>query len=485
MTIKRLLILPLLLALPLLVRAWAPWPLPMDSVDTGFDRLSYSVGLSAVASYGAYAPFWLQSNRLGDISAAPFSGMMHVGLYKPATRHHRWYDYDFAVDLAGRLDTRGGTGWFRQLYAHLRLLYFDFTVGITPMSCGNQDPLLSSGGLLFSNNAHPLPRITVGLDQWTPFPLTFGFLEIKGGITHAWVIDQTYVQNYFIHHKFIGGRLGGHLPLRVSYEFHHAAQWGGMHPIYGNLGNNWRAFSNAFLARSGGAMANDQINAQGNHLGMQCLGLDVVTDPVSVSLYWQSIFEDGPVRFIGCGLNARDGLWGVSLRFHRFPYISGVCYEVLNTTDQSGPFHDRDGYVFGGRDTYYTNGGVYRNGWNYFLRSIGTPLITSPLYNTDGSLATLNSRVRTHHLALMGNIEGFRYRLMATYTRNWGNYAATGGPTHPISRNTALLLAFTKHVPQAWHLDFSLDLAADFGTQFGNTFGAMLTVSKSGLLTQW
>ena len=42
-----------------------------------------------------------------------------------------------------------------------------------------------------------------------------------------------------------------------------------------------------------------------------------------------------------------------------------------------------------------------------------------------------------------------------------------------------------KHVEKVWGLDFGLSLAADFGTQFGNQFGALLTITKTGLITSW
>ena len=91
-----------------------------------------------------------------------------------------------------------------------------------------------------------------------------------------------------------------------------------------------------------------------------------------------------------------------------------------------------------------------------------------------------NNRVRTHYAGVAGDIYGYRYRLMGAYTRNWGT------PHRPdMSHNTALMLEVKKTVPQAWGLDFGLRLAADFGDQFGNQFGAMITISKQGLIHEW
>ena len=83
---------------------------------------------------------------------------------------------------------------------------------------------------------------------------------------------------------------------------------------------------------------------------------------------------------------------------------------------------------------------------------------------------------------MRGDIYGYRYRVLASYARNYGNDVTRRTLQ---SKNTALLLEVQKHVEQAWGLDFGLRLAADFGTQWGNQFGAQLTVSKRGIITQW
>jgi hypothetical protein len=47
------------------------------------------------------------------------------------------------------------------------------------------------------------------------------------------------------------------------------------------------------------------------------------------------------------------------------------------------------------------------------------------------------------------------------------------------------MVEVSKHVEQAWGMDFALRLAGDAGSQWGNTFGAQLTVSKRGVITNW
>ena len=111
----------------------------------------------------------------GDISSSPYSGNLSAGIYKDAVHPDRWWDYDFAVQLAGRVQSpvpdskfdiqqRAVTAYFNLMYAHLRLYVFDITAGIKPMIYETQDTALSMGSMIFSGNSQPLPHITVGID---------------------------------------------------------------------------------------------------------------------------------------------------------------------------------------------------------------------------------------------------------------------------------------------------------------------------------
>ena len=465
--------------------AWNWWPLPMAQPDTCRDSLFYVGEASFATSTGEFSPTFIHGNTNGNIAVLPHSGNLSLGIVKPATRPSRWFDYDFGVVLTGRIQAAQQTaelspkpearGYFRQLYAHTRLYVIDITVGIKPEVYGSQDPVYSSGGFLFSGNSQPIPRITIGVDNYTPVPGLFGYLEFKGGLTHGWFVDylkpsQTMpnaTTKALFHHLHASLRAGGKLPVNLSYSFHHAAQWGGVSPRYGAMASGFRAWWNILLARSGGVSLSDQLNAEGNHIGFQewCLWFNY--GGWEARVYWQAIFEDKSAAFIGYG-NPQDGLWGVHIKQHNWPFINAFTYEFFNTTSQDGPYHDKDGLIYGGRDSYFYNA-AYQQGWTHFGRTIGNPL-----------LSVSNNRVRNHFVALGGDIYGYRYRLAANITKNWGTYQA---PQH--SKNTALLLEVRKQFAKAWGLEFGLSLAADIGTQFGNAYGAMFTIAKQGLITNW
>lgn len=473
----RLKVIGFMLLLSAQMYAWDWWPLPMAQPDTCRDSLYYVGSVQALSSSGPEAPSLLWHNTYGTVSQLPHSGTISLGIVKPATRPSRWFDYNFGVVLDGRFGSgqagsgrKDISGYFRQLYAHTRLYVVDITAGIRPRYFGAGDPALSSGSLLFSNNAHPIPEISIELENWTPIPGLFGYVEAKVGLRHGWLGDNSEtVKGTLLHHKYIGGRLGGSLPVNISYEFHHVAQWGGYSSVYGDLGNDWKAFKAAFLAKSGGSMLNDQLNAQGNHIGFQQLVMDVKGKGWKVSAYWQALSEDGPIHFMCYGRNMADGLWGINASQSHWPFIQSLTYELMHTTDQAGPWHDKDGCVYGGGDNYYNNG-IYRQGWSYFGRNIGSPLIQ----------INVNSRIMAHHIGIRGDIYGYRYRAIVNHTENYGRYSA------PLrSNNTAVLVEVLKQVPQAWGLEFGISLAGDFGTQYGNSFGAMITIRKQGLITSW
>ena len=224
----------------------------MDSADNRRDTLTYFGEFMGLASSGRFAPFWMSANRDGVVSVSPYSAHLRGGIEKEAVRDARWWDYSYGADVRlqitdNRLQRIGDNGQsvgyglqIVKLYAHARLWCFDVTVGVKPFDMGNQDYELSAGGFLFSRNAPSMPRISVGIDKYTAFPFTYGYMEVKGGITHGWFVDNIGTKKTLLHHKHLGVRLGGKLPVNINYEFHHATQWGGVSEWYGELGSSLR-----------------------------------------------------------------------------------------------------------------------------------------------------------------------------------------------------------------------------------------------------
>ena len=446
------------------------------------DTIHYEVNMLGITSASTYAPFWLQSNQYGKISASPNSANLSMGIEKDYGLNKSLFHYGFKGNAILQTDRNKSTVYFHELYAKARFSVLDFIVGAREEHLGNQDSTLSSGGLLFSHNARPMPKVTIGLEHFTPVPFTRGYIEIKGALSHGWFTDNTYSTGVLLHHKYIYGKIGGRLPVHLQYGLDHVAQWGGAAGTYPNLKPQPESLSDyksIFLGRAGGSTANigDQINALGNHIISQSMRLDVDITTFRIGAYWQNINEDGPIRRLWNSMNVSDGLWGISIRNTNFPYIKGVVYEYLNTTDQSGPYHDKDGIIYGGADSYFNNG-TYQSGWSYYSRSIGTPFISSPQYNKDGGVYFENNRVQAHHIGMEGNIADYNYTILTSLSKNYGTY---GVPYIEMIRNTSLMLAINKRFSTFHDIEFGCSIGTDFGKLYGgNSMGCLFSIRKSG-----
>jgi len=442
------------------------------------DTISYDVGVLGVTSSGAYSPSWIQNRGYGKISSAPTSADAWVGFNKNFGTKTRLFDYGFKVDLLLQHENKKTSAYFHELYLKARFSVFDLIIGAREECLGNQDSTLSCGGILFSQNARPMPKITLGIEHFAVVPYTFGFLEVKGAIAHGWFLDNIYVSNLYLHHKYAYVKIGGRLPIHFQYGLDHVAQWGGNVSGYGQQPSGLKDLVSIFIVRAGekNATKNDQLNALGNHIISQSMKLDVDISKFIISGYWQNLSEDGPIRIIWNTMNRPDGLWGLSIRNKNFPFINGILYEYLNTTDQSGPYHDKDGLIYGGGDNYFNNG-IYQNGWTYFSRSIGTPLISSPLYNKDGTVSVLNNRVQVHHVGLEGDVSGYNYKLLGSFSKNYGTY---GTPYPEMIQNTSLMLEVNKHFPALSNIQCGISIGADFGKLYGNSVGCLFSIRKTG-----
>ncbi len=443
------------------------------------DTIKYEVGFTGVGSTGTYAPFWLQSANYGQISASPNSANMNVGFSKDFNKKSRVFDYGFKADLLLHTYDNKTKAYFHEAYLKARLSVLDLIVGAREEHLGTQDSSLSCGGFLFSKNARPMPKITLGVERFTPVPFTKGYLEVKGAVAHGWFTDNIAVTDLLLHHKYIYFRVGGSLPFHFQYGVDHVAQWGGNVPGIGQQPTSLSDYLKIVMGSSGGssALETDQINALGNHIISQSMKIDYRITNFIISGYWQNISEDSP-KFMTNTMNKPDGLWGVSIRSKKFPIIKGLAYEYLNSTDQSGPFHDKDGIVYGGADSYFQNG-VYPNGWTYFSRTIGTPFISSPLYNKNGQVYIMNNRVQVHHIGLEGDICGYNYKALCSFTKNYGSYSS---PYPEMIRNTSLLLEVKKQFPKLSNIELGCSVGADIGKLYGNSVGCMVSVRKRGNL---
>lgn len=436
------------------------------------------VALNTTVSDGRHAPFWLISNREGRFLPEQHAAGLSLSLFsRPDTSTNLRYGY--GLELFGRFSDNSNAH-IHQAYAFIQWKeLLQFRVGRWADVVGSREPGLSSGSIIWTANARPMTQLEIRTPDYIDIPLTFGYLEVKGRMSHGWFEQERYVEGVWMHHKNIYFRLGGKLPVNLSYGFNHYAQWAGQSPDF-NLpfASDLDAFYRIFFNRA--ADEGDPAtppgwgsNKYGNTLGSRSYGIDIEFGSTETGLYMQDIFDDGS------GLKRRnfpDGLWGSYFRLTgEKRLLQAVVYEFLYTKHQSGPTHnDPDGNVVGGNDNYF-NHGYYQSGWTLHGFTIGTPLLTSPIFNDPANHRLVNTRVLAHHVGFEGWFsDRTSYRSLITYSRNYGMHHR---PFEPPIDQLSLMLELIRRLP-AHGIELGVTLAADAGRMYGDNLGVMISVIK-------
>jgi len=219
---------------------------------------------------------------------------------------------------------------------------------------------LSSGSLLISNNAEPMPKISL-LSSYK-FKQNRN-LDLNFGISHGWFASsEIYKTAPMLHEKFIYLNYSKN-KNELSIGFVHEAMWGGSTEDYGDFPNSFKDFLKVFISADGPLLEGEpHANALGNHLGIWDFYYKKTINNKELKFYYQHFFEDtSGLRFD----NKSDGLWGIEIS--NFIKNTNILFEYLNTMNQ-----DRDPpYV----NEYYYNHYQYQEGWSYKGYTIGNPFI--------------------------------------------------------------------------------------------------------------
>ena len=440
---------------------------------------TWEVGVSSVVSSGSRSPFWLVSNRHGKILPDRYAGIMEIGI-SGGQITGRNIEFSYGMELLGRVG-ESSDFWLHQAYGKLKLFdYVQMRFGLWEETLVVPEPSLSSGSIIWSGNARPMPKIEIGTPGFIAVPFTKGYAEISGLISHGWFENERFVKDLWLHHKNLHFRLGGSLPLNITYGINHFAQWGGQSPwLTEPFPTDFKNFMRIFRIQAGdplhpGTPVSESLNRLGNHIGSRNYGLELKLGETLSKIYYQDLFEDNSGRR---RRNFPDGLWGLKISVgDNFKPLTSVVYEFLHTESQSGPSHDVDGITVGGNDNYF-NHGFYRSGWTHHRYTIGTPLITSPILNETFSYEIMNNRVIAHHIGFEGSISSnLKYRNLITYSRNFGTYH------HPfsMSREQFSWMVDLTHTLGIFGLEAGAAFALDLGEMNGNNFGLLLSLRKSG-----
>ena len=490
----------------------------LDSLVNATDNhCFYFAGVKFNAGNSELAPYYISSNNGGNITQQ-YSSLATASLYK-LMNHSQRFSWGAGLEAWGGYASSAGyecykdndqfevqkqhpaRAWIQQAYVEAKYRSIFAVAGQAYKASPIVNSRLSSGDLVWSNNARPPVGLRAGFIDFQNIPFTKGWVQIKGEFGYFRELDDKWLENHYnyynhfittgkwLHYKSMHFRTNPNQPVVFTIGAQSACQFGGTANYYENgqvtrtvkMDADAKAFFRTFIAGSGGKSAGDSF-VEGNHLGTWDIALDYnLNHNKHLRAYTQWLWEDGS----GIGkMNGFDGLWG--LEYQSYPsLVSGVVIEYIDFTNQSGPIHwtpnDRPGTPItshsSGADDYYNN--YIYNGYQSRGMSIGSPFVKSPLYNQDGYMRYRDNVLRGFHAAIDGWFhDGWYYRLMGSYRKAWGT---------PIIPRAGSVDDFSMALDIRYHPGyqfmgwaFNATVAIDRGKLYGNNWGGMLGITYSG-----
>jgi len=467
------------------------------------DKTTFQLSALGSAATGTNTPFWVVSNRYGTVPMDAGNGYFRSSVLHNQSLGQKGFYWSAGFDALVSAP-RDKNVYVHQLFGEIGYKFISLSVGSKELYMSMWDKQLSSGDMIQSMNARPIPEVQISIPHFVTIPFTKGWFHMKGHIAIGRSFDKKYldknIDQQFLytkevlwHHKSAFARLKdsrGDFPFYLSFGVRHIAQWGGTStdPKLGKQPQSLKDLIRIFFMKSGGENASH--SAQANALGAHHVSYDFQIGfdkrDWAVQAYYQHICGDrSGVLFY----NETDGLWGGRLDLRRFRWLNKFVFEYITTKNQSGPFHfidfDHEKHPGrgGGADNYYNNG-EYTTGLSYFNRGIGSPLLPSPEYNNDGSPGFHATRIQDFHFAIEGFFsEQLSYRALLTVMNGWGT------PMRPFLKKktgTSFLIEMNYTNPQLAGWSFGGALAGDTGDMVGDkSFGFSLCIRKQGIIKAW
>ncbi len=474
--------------------------------------LKIDTEIVAGQSSGTFAPYYVASNNHGRITQAG-TRLIDVGAHAEDTIKGSKFKYawgiegilsqtnktDYARYVADRQEwvnnpQRPPLVWLQQLYGRLDYRSLFLQAGIVNSHSALLNDNLSSGDLIESANARPIPQVRAGFNDFQPIPFTNGWVEIQGEISYGKMSDNGWIKshaNLYNNHTCLGTlytykrcyfRSKSSMPFDVTIGMQIAGFFGGTTTAY-NKGEiryvqknpaGIKEFFKMFFPTEG-----DESYYLGSILGSWDIHLRYrLPWGATVKGYLQKPWETGS----GIGfLNGMDGLWGLEYDFGRKGWVEGIVAEYLDFTNQSGPIHFDPSDIPGCTIPVHTDGGDdYYNNYQYnsyanYGMSIGSPFLRSPLYNQDGFMEFTDNAVRGFHIGITGSMNNHvSYRVLGGYRKSWG---CVRTPRAESLHDTSWLLDVTyRPLTHGDHLSFKGTVAMDHGTLYGNSFGCFVSM---------
>ncbi len=482
--------------------------------------LKYKLGFFANAGNSELAPYYISSN-CGGTTTQQYSALVYAAAKLWNGSPHKRFSWGAGLEVWGGYASSAGYQryagngqfevqkqhpariWIQEAYLAANYRSIFAVAGQARKASPIVNGKLSSGDLVWSNNARPPVGLRAGFIDFQNIPFTKGWVQIQGEFGYFRELDDKWLENHYnyynhfitkgkwLHYKSLHLRTNPSQPVVFTIGAQSSCQFGGTADYYWDgqvertvkMDADAKAFWRTFIAGSGGNSAGDSF-VEGNHLGTWDIAIEGhLKDGKLLRAYTQWLWEDGS----GIGkMNGFDGLWGLEYRnVVGQPLIDGAVIEYIDFTNQSGPIHwtpnDHPGTPIishsSGADDYYNN--YIYNGYQSRGMSIGSPFVKSPLYNQDGYMRYRDNVLRGFHAAISGWLhEDWSYRLMGSYRKAWGTPLL---PRVGSVDDFSMALNIQYHPGQkfmGWMINATA--AIDRGKLYGNNWGGQLGITYSG-----
>lgn len=483
----------LLLFLPFL------WGQKQNLVQCFTDSVSFQVESQYTLS-GRHTPIYLNANKFGLSSVKGNNGYLRAGIFgeKQLDNSRKWF-LSYGADLAV---ARNFTSPFvvQQLYADVCYKWLTLSVGSKEHSANLKNHWLSTGSQTLGVNARPIPQLRIEVPDYQRIDRKNWF-ALRGHLSYGTMTDGswqhhyagskgfTYTDKALFHSKSGFIRLGNEqkFPLVLEAGLEMATIFGADSHNFSNefphiqMKRNAKAFLQAFFMSGSDVTDAGYDNAAGNTLGSWLLSISYKGKGWQARAYADHFFDDHSQLFFEYWW--KDALLGIEIQLPDNKVIGSLVYEHIRTKDQTGPiYHDHTESVpdqISGRDSYY-NHLQLQGGWQHWGQAIGNPLFKSFLYDEVGRLYFKNNRFVANHFAISGSpAKGVDYRILYTYSRNWGTYDEPYSMVLPGHS----FLAEVKLSSNKWKgWSASAAFALDRGQHTGRQTGLQLTLRKAGCL---
>ena len=378
-------------------------------------ELNYGVSVFSAFSSEGDTPFWLHANRYDvvDQNSSNLGTRLFFDYRYPLSDNFSVFaGSDILARYSDNSDLRLQQAYIGLQYANM-ILYG----GRKIEQFGLVHPTLSLGSMDWSPNVRPMTKIVFRTDGFQPIPFTRDFAFFDFYYSHGWMNDNKtrFVNNTMLHQKYAYLRL-----FREEHVFTpvagvvHSIQWGGHSPTAGQIPASFRNYLQAVFsqrATPGEFSEGWEVNRYGNSVGIYDFAVLLHFDFARISIGRQFYLEDTPnARFAA----PMDGLWSLTMvrKNVERTLIHSFTYEHVNTLEQLSNNPKRRGST-----ANYYNHTVYRGGWTYYGRVIGTPLY----FSDENYFGVVNNELIAHHIGFTGNLSmRLSYRAFATYSRNYG-----------------------------------------------------------------